>query len=162
VEIQTTQATTTFARRTCGIYWHPVGALWKGPYHPAMVRRPHFSHLPWYMYLRRRRKPLPGLSRCWSKYDNILSRCFYPSTFARYRVLLRLFLGPKYTFHPWALATDAKVLRNRNQHTSTKNFRPDHALLYRYICIWRGEERQDESADPKSELLDKLVGHISF
>ena len=55
------------------------------------------------------------------------------------------------------LLPDAKVLRNSNQHTSTRIARPDHALLYRYICIWRGEEKEDESADPKSELLDKLV-----
>ncbi len=49
------------------------------------------------------------------------------------------------------------MLRNSNQHASTRIARPDHALLYRYICIWGGEEKQDESADPKSELLDKLV-----
>jgi len=54
------------------------------------------------------------------------------------------------------LLPEAKVLRNSNQHTSTNIARPGHALLLRYLCIWRGEEKQDEFADPKTELLDKL------
>ena len=51
----------------------------------------------------------------------------------------------------------AKILRNSSHHTSTANLRPDLALLLEALCVLRGEEKPDDTDDPKGELRDKLL-----
>ena len=55
-------------------------------------------------------------------------------------------------------ATDTKSIRYRNENTSTDLKRPDYGLLLYGHCILRGEEKgDDESGDPRRDLVDKLV-----
>ena len=51
----------------------------------------------------------------------------------------------------------AKILRNSSHHTSTANLRPDFALLLAALCVLRGEEKKDDTEDPKGELRDKIL-----
>ncbi|KAF9480017.1 hypothetical protein BDN70DRAFT_833598 [Pholiota conissans] len=50
-----------------------------------------------------------------------------------------------------------KAIRNSNQHSETRNLRPDFAFILKRICVFRGEEQDPCSREsPKAELVEKL------
>lgn len=52
----------------------------------------------------------------------------------------------------------ADSIRNSNYNTETRNMRPDFGLLVKDVCVLRGKEKGPQNpADPKRELVDKLV-----
>lgn len=55
------------------------------------------------------------------------------------------------------LIPTGKTIRNSNQHTETRNLRPDFGFLLKNVCPFRGEENGPENyEDPKAELANKF------